>query len=95
MDLFCPSLFESSLRQKQALKYIRPSLEILQEIQRTGDIFFPKNWVSSCLDGHRSIQAADSVRIFLEEHPDYPSLLKNKILQSADPLFRFANRQAN
>ncbi|CCZ07914.1 M1 family aminopeptidase [uncultured Culturomica sp.] len=83
------------LRQKQALKYIRPSLEILQEIQRTGDIFFPKNWVSSCLDGHRSIQAADSVRIFLEEHPDYPSLLKNKILQSADPLFRFANRQAN
>lgn len=89
------SYLNHPLRQKEALKYIRPSLEILQEIQRTGDIFFPKNWISSCLGGHRSVEAADSVRIFLEEHPDYPPLLKNKILQSADPLFRFANGQVN
>lgn len=76
------------LRQKTALKYIRPALEAVQDVQRTGDIFFPKNWASSCLRGHNTPQAADSVRLFLKEHPDYPVLLKNKILQSADHLFR-------
>lgn len=29
------------LRQKEAVGYIRPALEVLQEVQRTGDIFFP------------------------------------------------------
>lgn len=81
------------LRQEQALKYIRPSLDELKEIQRTGDIFFPKNWISSCLSGHNSLQAAEIVRLFLEENPDYPILLKNKILQSADHLFRIVQRK--
>ncbi len=82
------------LRQEEALKYIRPSLDILQEIQRTGDIFFPKNWISSCLSGHNSIEAAGYVRQFFKEHPDYPILLKNKVLQSADHLFRIeANKK--
>lgn len=76
------------LRQKESVKYILPALEELQEVQRTGDIFFPKNWVSACLGGHNSIEAASVVEDFLREHTDYPVLLKNKILQSADPLFR-------
>lgn len=76
------------LRQKEAVKYILPALEELQEVQRTGDIFFPKNWVSACLGGHNSIEATLVVEEFLREHADYPVLLKNKILQSADPLFR-------
>ncbi len=76
------------LRQQQALNYIRPALENLQEIQRTGDIFFPKNWMIVCLKGHASPEAAGIVRQFLDERPDFPPLLKNKILQSADHLFR-------
>lgn len=76
------------LRQQQAVKFIRPSLDVLQEVQRTGDIFFPKNWISSCLSGHNSREVAGIVKQFLEDHPDYPPLLKNKILQSADPLYR-------
>lgn len=76
------------LRQQQALNYIRPALENLQEIQRTGDIFFPKNWMAVCLKGHASPEAAGIVRQFLDERPDFPPLLKNKILQSADHLFR-------
>ena len=76
------------LRQQQAVKYIRPALQELQEVQRTGDIFFPKNWISATLRGHNSPEAAQVVRQFLEQHPDYPVLLKNKILQSADHLYR-------
>lgn len=83
------------LRQQQALKYIRPALEVLQEVQRTGDIFFPKNWVSASLRGHYSVAAADSVQAFLHAHPDYPVLLKNKILQSADHLLRLEGRELN
>lgn len=78
------------LREEGAVKYITPALEQLTEIQRTGDIFFPKNWLSACLRGHNSPAAAQAVQQFLEANPDYPPLLKNKILQSADHLFRHA-----
>jgi aminopeptidase N len=71
------------LRQKESRKYIRPALDALQEVQRTGDIFFPKQWVASTLRGHHSPEADTIVATFLEEHPDYPPLLKNKILQAA------------
>ena len=36
-------------RQDYAVKYIRPALEKLTEVQRTGDIFFPRNWVGALL----------------------------------------------
>lgn len=71
------------LRQKESRKYIRPALDALQKVQRTGDIFFPKQWVASTLRGHHSPEADTIVATFLEEHPDYPPLLKNKILQAA------------
>lgn len=76
------------LRAKQSEKYILPSLELLEEIKRTGDIFFPKNWIGTTLWGHRSEEAARIVRQFLNSRPDYPDNLKLKILQSADKLFR-------
>ncbi|MFA5302364.1 MAG: M1 family aminopeptidase [Bacteroidales bacterium] len=72
------------LRQEHALQYIRPALAELEEVQQTGDIFFPTSWISACLSGHNSRSAADSVAAFLQEHPDYEPLLKNKILQAAD-----------
>ena len=74
------------LRQEHALKYIHPALAGLEEVQQTGDIFFPTSWISSCLGGHNSRAAADIVSAFLREHPDYEPLLKNKILQAADNL---------
>jgi aminopeptidase N len=70
--------------------YLRPGLDLLEEIQRTGDIFFPQRWLSALFDGHRSPEAAAIVQAFLDEHPAYPYRLKNKILQSADELFRAA-----
>ncbi len=67
-------------RDRYAVKYIRPCLEMLQEIQRTGDIFFPTRWLYSLLDGHRCNAAYDEVEKFLKDNPDYPQLLRNKIL---------------
>ncbi|NIN71180.1 MAG: hypothetical protein GTO46_04425 [Gemmatimonadetes bacterium] len=79
------------LRAATSERYILPSLELLEEIQATGDIFFPKRWLDTTLGGHNSESAAAVVRAFLEERPDYPSRLKGKILQSADALFRAAS----
>jgi len=78
----------SRLRQKEALDYIRPALEKLQEIQRTGDIFFPTNWVRALLGEHFSIEAQHEVEAFFAAHPDYPEMLGNKIRQQADHLYR-------
>ena len=78
------------LRQAYAVKYIRPGLEVLEEVQRTGDIFFPKNWASALLRNHKSKEAYQEVQAFFEAHPGYSSLLKNKILQAAWPLYREA-----
>lgn len=79
-------------RESYSIKYIRPALEALLDVQRTGDIFFPKNWVNALLSQHRSPEAYREVEAFFAAHPDYPVLLKNKILQAAYPLYR-ANRQ--
>jgi aminopeptidase N len=74
------------LYREHALKYIGPALDCLEEIQQTGDIFFPTNWITACLSGHNSPQAATTVQSFLEAHPQYNPLLRNKILQAADHL---------
>lgn len=81
-------LLNHPLRQQEALGYIVPALDEMQEIQRTGDIFFPKNWIVATLSGHDSREAAALVRGWLNAHPGYPPLLLNKILQAADPLRR-------
>jgi aminopeptidase N len=78
------------LRAARAQRYIRPALELLPEIQRTGDIFFPARWLDATLGGHNTPAAATIVRDFLDRQRDYPSRLRAKILQSADPLFRAA-----
>ena len=76
------------LRQEDALPYIYPGLEELPEIQRTGDIFFPKNWCNALLRGHSGAAAKDEVLRFLADHPDFPPLLEGKLLQAADHLLR-------
>ena len=61
------------------------------EIQRTGDIFFPKRWMDATLSGHRSPAAAQTVRGFVDALPPaYPDRLRRIILSSADDLFRSA-----
>ena len=76
------------LRAAQSEKYIPPSLGLLVEIQRTGDIFFPTRWMNATLAGHNSRTAAETVRRFLADQKDYPIRLRRIILQAADELFR-------
>jgi len=77
------------LRASVAEKHIEPGLALLREIQRTGDIFFPKRWMDATLSGHQSPAAAATVRAFLDRlPPDYPDRLRKVILSSADDLFR-------
>ncbi|PWN07669.1 M1 family metallopeptidase [Rhodohalobacter mucosus] len=76
------------LRTDHSEKYILPSLELLEEIQVTGDIFFPSRWLDATLSNHSSDNAVETVRTFLNERPGYNEQLRMKILQSADMLFR-------
>ena len=76
------------VRSQQAVHYIEPALALLPELQRTGDIFFPANWCSNLLAGHRSPEAAQAVAHFLATHPDLHPLLRNKILTAAYRLQR-------
>lgn len=72
------------LRREESIKYILPSLELLQEIQQTGDIFFPTRWLGQTLGDHNSQQAVEIVDGFLKDHPNYNAQLKMKIQQSVD-----------
>lgn len=78
------------LRAEQSRKYITPTLEMLEEIQQTGDIFFPKRVLDNTFRGHQSPEAVNDVRQFLYRNNHYPGNLKNKILQASDLTFRAA-----
>jgi aminopeptidase N len=80
------------LREQHARRFVRPALDLLQDVQRTGDIFFPTGWMESVLWGHRSPEVASIVREFLAARPDYPQRLRWTILSTADELFRSAFR---
>ena len=76
------------LRQATSEKYLPTSLDLLQEIQLTGDIFFPYSWLQATLGSYQSATAAATVRAFLAAHPDYNPPLRAKLLQASDDLFR-------
>ncbi|HEX6308017.1 MAG TPA: M1 family aminopeptidase [Longimicrobiales bacterium] len=79
------------LRAAHAQKHIHPGLELLPEIQRTGDIFFPRRWVDALLGGHATPEAAEAVRSFLATSPGLAPRLRGIVLQAADELFRAAD----
>jgi aminopeptidase N len=76
------------LRAETSVKYLPKSLELLEEVQRTGDIFFPESWLRSILSSYQTPAVAQTVRQFLAERPAYNPRLKAKLLQAADNTFR-------
>jgi aminopeptidase N len=76
------------LHQETSIQLAPLSLALLDEIQKTGDIFFPKRWISSTIGQYTSKEAANQVTKFLKENPDFNPILKNKILQGTDDLMR-------
>ena len=79
------------LRQESAQRYIRFSLDLVDEIQRTGDIFFPKDWLNNTIGKYSSKYAFDEVQRFLKENPNFSPILKRKLMQATDGLYRAQN----
>ncbi|RTQ51748.1 aminopeptidase [Hymenobacter gummosus] len=76
------------LRAAASEKYLPQSLALLEEIQRTGDIFFPYDWLRATLGYYQTPTAARTVRDFLAAHPQYNPRLRAKLQQAADDLLR-------
>ena len=79
------SLLNHPLREPESNRFIRPALDELLEVQQTGDIFFPKNWCTSLLSGHKSPEARQILLDYLKEqlmHSTLPQPLLNKLLMA-------------
>lgn len=82
------SYFHHPLRQPSAEKYLMQTLEAIPEIQKTGDIFFPTNWLQSSLGSYQSASANKVVEDYLAKNSKLSANLKAKILQATDNLKR-------
>ncbi|MFD2581672.1 M1 family aminopeptidase [Pedobacter vanadiisoli] len=82
------SYLHHPIRQKTSVRYLKESLDLLAEIQKTGDIFFPQSWLAAIFSNYNSKEANAVVQDFLKSHPGYNQKLKNKILQTTDNLAR-------
>ncbi|MFX0556508.1 M1 family metallopeptidase [Maribacter sp. CXY002] len=76
------------LRQQTTAESLNLSLELIEEIQKTGDIFFPKNWLNNTIGMYTSSEAYTILTKFLEENPNLNPQLRLKILQATDDLWR-------
>ena len=79
------------LRQHSGKKHLNAILEKLEEVQLTGDIFFPKGWLASSIGNYSSKEAALVLQLFLDAHPNYNPILLKKLLQTTDNLARAQN----
>ncbi|MFC2110120.1 M1 family metallopeptidase [Bacteroidota bacterium] len=87
------SYIHHPLHQKEGIKTVGMSLEILEEIQKTGDIFFPQGWLNSTIGRYTSKEAYIIVEKYLASHPKLDKNLKGKLLQSTDLLYRKHGKQ--
>ncbi len=83
------ALLNDPSREPFSNRYILPGLDVLEEIQRTGDIFFPGYWLSSLFDGHSSDEARQLVKSWIESHPSLEPALMNKLKENAYWLISF------
>ena len=79
------------LRTDSSVNYLSESLKMLEEIQQTGDIFFPKGWLEASLNNHYSDGAIKAVENYLLGNPDLSPFLKRAVLQSVDQVKRANN----
>ncbi len=82
--------FHHPLKSSYSMKYIKPSLDLLPEIQRTGDIFFPKSWLETTFWGYSSKEVYQVVDLWLKDNQELQKPLRDKVLQSVDNLKRAA-----
>ena len=77
------ALLNDPVREPFSNRYLAPGLDALEEIQRTGDIFFPGYWLSSLLGGHRSAEARSIVQSWIDKHGTLKPALMNKLMENA------------
>ena len=82
------ALLNHRMRQHESIGFIRGGLNVLKDVQRTGDIFFPTAWLRSLLGGHVSKDARRELDLFWKKNADYPAMLSSKIRQQSDHLYR-------
>ena len=76
------------LRQESSIKHLKSILEVLEEVQLTGDIFFPKGWLASSIGNYSSDEANLILEEFLAENSNYNPILLKKLQQTTDDLIR-------
>lgn len=76
------------LRQESSKKHLKSALYLIEEIQQTGDIFFPKLWLSKSIGRYSSEYAFNLVEAFLKENPNFSPIIKRKLMQATDGLYR-------
>jgi aminopeptidase N len=82
------ALLNDPTREPLSNRYLIPGLDALQEVQRTGDIFFPGYWLTGLLAGHRSEGAKQAVRQWIDAHTSLDAALMNKLKENAYWLLR-------
>ena len=82
------SYIHHPLRQKESNTNVVLSLELLEEIQETGDIFFPLGWLNNTIGQYNSVEAYTMVENYIASHPDLDKNLKQKLLQATDNIYR-------
>ncbi|GGG20707.1 aminopeptidase N [Dokdonia pacifica] len=82
------SFIHHPLRQKENGNSVALSLELLEEVQETGDIFFPLGWLNSTIGQYTSPKAYTLVNTYIATHPDLDPNLMRKLLQATDNLNR-------
>jgi aminopeptidase N len=83
--------FNHPLRSSWSIKYLKASLDLLPEIQKTGDIFFPKSWLDATFRGYNTKDVWQIIENWLKENPGLAENLKNKVLQSSDYIKRISD----
>lgn len=76
------------LRQSIAINNLQTSLELLEVIQQTGDIFFPKAWLDNTIGLYTSQEALEILKDYIENNAQLNPNLMKKLLQSTDNLMR-------
>ena len=76
-------LLNSDVYEPQCNSYIEPSLKSLEYLQQTSDVFFPEKWMKALMENHKSKEAAMIIDNFMKANPNYPTNLKNKVLEAS------------
>ncbi|RCS26586.1 peptidase M1 [Polaribacter sp. WD7] len=76
------------LRHQSSTKHLNSVLEKLEEVQLTGDIFFPKGWLASSIGNYSSKEAYVVLEQFLGRNTNYKKSLLQKLHQTTDNLIR-------